>query len=171
MARRANARACLMDARDILGATRRLNQQLPATPAIPSSGAWDWLGEQIHGPASPAPAPHRAAQNDPPLELPATPATPSEGAWRWLGQQMQEPASPSSIRPRSSNIYAGLDAFVDLDPSTQYDLRDDAHSAPAAGLAAAPSFASSRRRLASYGISAQLLAPTGATASRRLQTC
>jgi type III effector protein XopD len=88
----------------------------PATPASPSAGAWDWLGEQIQGPASPEPAPHWGAQAHPPLELPATPATPSQGAWAWLGQQMQDSASPSCVRPRSSNIYGGLDSFVDLDP-------------------------------------------------------
>ncbi|WP_245471735.1 hypothetical protein [Bradyrhizobium nanningense] len=117
------------------------SQQLPATPATPSAGAWNWLGEQIHGPASPEPAPHWAAQAHPPLELPATPATPSQGAWAWLGQQMQDPASPSSVRPRSSNIYGGLDSFVDLDPPTPHDLRDDARSAPASEFAAASSFA------------------------------
>ncbi|WP_245508659.1 hypothetical protein [Bradyrhizobium zhanjiangense] len=117
------------------------SQQLPATPAPPSAAAWDWLGEQIHEPASPAAAPHWAAQAHPPLELPATPATPSQGAWAWLGQQMQEPASPSSVRPRSSNIYGGLDSFVDLDPPTPHDLRDDARSAPAPEFAAASSFA------------------------------
>ncbi|MGY3034127.1 hypothetical protein ACVIIV_003297 [Bradyrhizobium sp. USDA 4354] len=117
------------------------SQQLPATPATPSAGAWDWLGEQIHEPASPVAAPHWAAQAHRPLELPATPATPSQGAWAWLGQQMQEPASPSSVRPRSSNIYAGLDSFVDLDPPTPHDLRDDARSAPASEFAAASSFA------------------------------
>ncbi|MGY3591717.1 hypothetical protein ACVIF9_010394 [Bradyrhizobium sp. USDA 4350] len=116
-------------------------QELPATPATPSAGAWGWLGEQIHGPASPMPAPHWAAQAHPPFELPATPATPSQGAWAWLGQQMQEPASPSSVRPRSSNIYGGLESFVDLDPPTPHDLRDDARSAPAPELAAASSFA------------------------------
>jgi len=117
------------------------SQLLPATPATPSAGAWDWLGEQIHGPASPMPAPHWGAQAHLPLELPATPATPSQGAWAWLGQQMQEPASPSSVRPRSSNIYADLDSFVDLDPPTPHDLRDDARSAPAPEFAAASSFA------------------------------
>ncbi|MBH5372239.1 hypothetical protein HZZ16_29880 [Bradyrhizobium sp. CNPSo 4016] len=117
------------------------SQLLPATPATPSAGAWDWLGEQIHGPASPAPAPHWGAQAHLPPELPATPATPSEGAWAWLGQQMQEPASPSSVRPRSSNIYGGLDSFVDLDPPTPHDLRDDARSAPAPEFAAASSYA------------------------------
>ena len=117
------------------------SQQLPATPATPSAGAWDWLGEQIHEPASPVAAPHWAAQAHPPLELPATPATPSQGAWAWLGQQMQEPASPSSVRPRSSNIYGGLNSFVDLDPPTPHDLRDDASSAPAPEFAAASSFA------------------------------
>ncbi|MHC2253473.1 hypothetical protein ACVILK_003165 [Bradyrhizobium embrapense] len=116
------------------------SQPLPATPATPSAGAWDWLGEQIHGPASPMPAPHWAAQAHPPFELPATPATPSQGAWAWLGQQMQEPASPSSLRPRSSNIYGGLESFVDLDPPTPHDLRDDARSAPPE-FAAASSFA------------------------------
>jgi len=117
------------------------SQLLPATPATPSAGAWDWLGEQIHGPASPVPAPHWGAQAHLPLELPATPATSSQGAWTWLGPQMQEPASPSSVRPRSSNIYAGLDSFVDLDPPTPHDLRDDARSAPAPEFAAASSFA------------------------------
>ncbi|WFU23381.1 hypothetical protein QA649_35930 [Bradyrhizobium sp. CB1717] len=117
------------------------SQLLPATPATPSAGAWDWLGDQIHEPASPAPAPHWAAQAHLPLELPATPATPSHGAWAWLGQQMQEPASPSSVRPRSSNIYGGLDSFVDLDPPTPHDLRDDARSAPAPEFTAASPFA------------------------------
>ncbi|WP_439402723.1 hypothetical protein ACNJYA_10060 [Bradyrhizobium sp. DASA03068] len=117
------------------------SQQLPETPARPSAAARDWLGEQIHEPASPVPAPHWAAQAHPPLELPATPATPSQGAWAWLGQQMQEPASPSSVRPRSSNIYGGLDSFVDLDPPTPHDLRDDARSAPAPEFAAPSWFA------------------------------
>ncbi|WP_271498242.1 hypothetical protein [Bradyrhizobium sp. CCBAU 11357] len=117
------------------------SQQLAATPATPSAAARDWLGEQIHEPASAVPAPHWAAQAYPPLELPATPATPSQGAWAWLGQQMQEPASPSSVRPRSSNIYGGLDSFVDLDPPTPHDLRDDARSAPAPEFAATPWFA------------------------------
>ncbi|MEZ2143462.1 hypothetical protein AAE026_14415 [Bradyrhizobium sp. DN5] len=115
--------------------------QLPATPATPSAGAWNWLGEQIHGPASPVPAPHWAPQPDLPLELAATPATPSQGAWDWFEQQMQEPASPSSVRSRSSNIYGGLGSFVDLDPPTPHDLRDDARSAPAAEFAAVSSFA------------------------------
>ncbi|UVO40616.1 hypothetical protein KUL72_30030 [Bradyrhizobium arachidis] len=117
------------------------SQHLPATPAIPSAGAWDWLGEQIHQPASQVAAPHWTAQAHPPLELPATPATPSEGAWAWLGQQMHEPASPSSVRPRSSNIYPGLDSFIGLHPPTPHDLRDDARSAPAPEFAAASSFA------------------------------
>ncbi|WP_244547344.1 hypothetical protein [Bradyrhizobium sp. Gha] len=116
------------------------SQQLPATPAH-SAGSWDWLGEQIHGPVSPVPAPLWAAQADLPVELPATPATPSEGAWAWLGQQMQEPASTSSVRPESSNIYGGLGSFVELDPPTPHDLRDDARSAPASEFAAASSFA------------------------------
>ncbi|MCA1530477.1 hypothetical protein I6F46_35990 [Bradyrhizobium yuanmingense] len=117
------------------------SQELPAAPATPSAAARDWIGEQIHEPASPVPAPHWAAQAHPPLELPATPATPSQGAWAWLGQQMQEPASPSSVRPRSSNIYGGLDSFVDLDPPTPHDLRDDARSAPAPGFAVTSWFA------------------------------
>ncbi|WP_225175205.1 hypothetical protein [Bradyrhizobium sp. NBAIM02] len=117
------------------------SQQLPATPATPSAGAWNWLGEQIHGPSSPEPAPHWAAHAHPPLELPATPATLGQGAWAWLGQQMQDPASPSSVRPRSSNIYGGLDSFVDLDPPTPHNLRDDARSAPASEFADASSFA------------------------------
>ncbi|MGY4426386.1 hypothetical protein ACVWY2_008835 [Bradyrhizobium sp. JR6.1] len=116
-------------------------QELPATPATPSAGAWNWLGEQIHGPASPVPAPHWAMQPNLPLELPATPATPSQGAWDWFEQQMQELASPSSVGPRSSNIYGGLDPLVDLDPPTPYDLRDDARSAPAPEFAGASSFA------------------------------
>ncbi|MEY9590806.1 hypothetical protein ABIA06_003097 [Bradyrhizobium yuanmingense] len=117
------------------------SQQLSAAPATPSAAARDWLDEQIHEPASPVPAPHWAAQAHPPLELPATPATPSQGAWAWLGQQMQEPASPSSVRPRSSNIYGGLDSFVDLEPPTPHDLRDDARSAPAPEFAAPSWFA------------------------------
>ncbi|RXG95843.1 hypothetical protein EAV90_24040 [Bradyrhizobium vignae] len=117
------------------------SQQLPATRAGASTGAWDWLGGQIYEFASPSAAPDSAAQAHLPLELPATPATPSQGAWAWLGQQMQEPASPSSVRPRSSNIYGGLESFVDLDPSTPFDLRDDARSAPAPEPAAASSLA------------------------------
>ncbi|MHC2375364.1 hypothetical protein ACVIWV_009955 [Bradyrhizobium diazoefficiens] len=106
------------------------SQQLPATPATPSAGAWAWLGQQMQDPASPSS--HWQAGSS--QQLPATPATPSAGAWAWLGQQMQEPASPSSVRPRSSNIYGGLDSFVDLDPPTPHDLRDDACSAPAPSL-------------------------------------
>ncbi|TWB47860.1 hypothetical protein FBZ94_11734 [Bradyrhizobium sacchari] len=117
------------------------SQQLPAAPPTPSAGAWDWLGEPIHEPASQAAAPHWAAQAHPPQELPATPATPSQGAWVWLGQQIHEPASPSSVRPTSSNLYHGLDSFVDLDPPTLHHLRDDARSAPAPEIAAASSFA------------------------------
>ncbi|WP_420969799.1 hypothetical protein [Bradyrhizobium sp. B120] len=113
-------------------------QQLPATPATPSAGAWNWLSEQFHGPASPVPVPHWAPQPNLPLGHPATPASPSQGAWDWLGQQMQEPASPSSVRAPSSNIYGGRDSL--LNPPT-HDLRDDAHSAPAPQFAGMPSFA------------------------------
>ncbi|WP_229170077.1 hypothetical protein [Bradyrhizobium altum] len=82
-----------------------------------------------------------ARQARTPQELPATPATPSQRAWDWFWQQMQEPASPSSVRPRSSNIYGGLDSFVDLDPPTPYDLRDDARSALPPEFAGASAFA------------------------------
>ncbi|MCC8972019.1 hypothetical protein H8B01_16525, partial [Bradyrhizobium sp. Cham227] len=37
-------------------------QQLPATPATPSAGAWDWLGEQMHGSGSSMPAPQSGWQ-------------------------------------------------------------------------------------------------------------
>ncbi|WP_316397018.1 hypothetical protein [Bradyrhizobium sp. 33ap4] len=157
-----------------------LPQELPATPATPSAGAWDWLGEQIHGPSSSLPAPYHISQAGPsqqrplmpaspggaawdwtseqahgpassaprwapqpdlPLGLPATPASLSQGAWDWLGQHMQEGGSPSSVRPRSSNIYSGLDPLIDLDPPTPHDLRDDARSVPAPEFGGTPSFA------------------------------
>ncbi|WP_407185225.1 hypothetical protein [Bradyrhizobium centrosematis] len=85
----------------------RLPNELPATPPTPSAGAWEWLGEQMHG----------------------------------SGRQMQEPASSSSVRPSSSNIYGGLGSFVNLDPPTPLDLRDDAGSAPAPEFATASSSA------------------------------
>ncbi|MHC2409988.1 hypothetical protein ACVJGC_002579 [Bradyrhizobium diazoefficiens] len=64
----------------------------PATPASPSAGAWDWLGEQIHGPNISMPAPPSHWQAGSSQQLPATPATPSAGAWNWLGEQIQGPA-------------------------------------------------------------------------------
>ncbi|QOZ36299.1 hypothetical protein [Bradyrhizobium sp. CCBAU 53421] len=117
------------------------SQQLPATSASPSAGAWDRSSEQILQPAAPVQAPYWIPQSNLPHGLPATPASLSQGAWDWFGQQMQEPASPSSVRPRSSNIYSGLDPLVDLDPSTPHDLHDDARSAPVPEFRRAPSFA------------------------------
>ncbi|KRQ06481.1 hypothetical protein AOQ71_26075 [Bradyrhizobium manausense] len=40
----------------------------------------------------------------------------------------------SSVRP-PSDIYGGLESFIDLNAPTPYDLRDDAHSAPALDVA------------------------------------
>ncbi|WLB24708.1 Ulp1 family isopeptidase [Bradyrhizobium japonicum] len=102
----------------------------PSPPPWEQNAAESIFGATAHMP--PPPSSHWQAGSS--QQLPATPATPSAGAWAWLGQQMQEPASPSSVRPRSSNIYGGLDSFVDLDPPTPHDLRDDACSAPAPSL-------------------------------------
>ncbi|MHC2584979.1 hypothetical protein ACVI1J_000156 [Bradyrhizobium diazoefficiens] len=102
----------------------------PSPPPWEQNAAESIFGATAHMP--PPPSSHWQAGSS--QQLPATPATPSAGAWAWLGQQMQEPASPSSVRPRSSNIYGGLDSFVDLDPPTPHDLRDDARSAPAPSL-------------------------------------
>ncbi|WP_192246813.1 Ulp1 family isopeptidase [Mesorhizobium silamurunense] len=99
------------------------DQGLPAMPATPSEGAWDWLREEMQ-------EPHRGPQVSSWQGLPATPASPSEGAWDWLREQMQESAPPSSARARSSDIYGGLESLIGL-PSTPHELRDDARSAPA----------------------------------------
>ncbi|UQE03867.1 Ulp1 family isopeptidase [Bradyrhizobium japonicum] len=114
-------------AESIFGATAHMP---PPPPDLTQYVHPDW----VHGPNILMPAPSSHWQAGSSQQLPATPATPSAGAWAWLGQQMQEPASPSSVRPRSSNIYGGLDSFVDLDPPTPHDLRDDARSAPAPSL-------------------------------------
>lgn len=97
----------------------------------------------LHPPEHAAQPAEGARQAYEPQELLVMPATPSGGAWDWLGQQMHEPASPSSVRPRSSGIYSGLDPLVDLDPPTPYDLRDDARSALAPEFGGAPWFAGS----------------------------
>ncbi|XSC42298.1 hypothetical protein ACF1BQ_027990 [Bradyrhizobium sp. RDT10] len=115
-------------------------QELPATPATPSEGAWDWFRNQMQEPASSSFTPHHGPQPSSLQELPATPATPSEGAWDWFREQMQEPASPSSARRPSSDVYGGLEPLVNLNPPTPYELRDDAHSVPAPDLARPPSF-------------------------------
>ncbi|MCA1494837.1 hypothetical protein I6F11_28710 [Ensifer sp. NBAIM29] len=52
---------------------------------------------------------------------------------------MQEPASPSSARRPSSDIYGGLEPMINLPPPTPYELRDDAHYAPAPDFAKPPS--------------------------------
>lgn len=129
------------DAGPPAGEGARLAASPQEPPSTPSGGAWDWLGEQIHGPASPVPAPRWAPQPDLPFGLPGTPAASSKGALDWLRQQMREPASPSLERPQSSNLYGSLEPLVDLDPPTPYDLRDDAGSAPAPEFGRAPLFA------------------------------
>ncbi|MGY4189677.1 hypothetical protein [Bradyrhizobium sp. USDA 4459] len=63
----------------------RSPRELPATPATPSAGAWEWLGEQMHGSGSSMPAPQSGWQAGSSQQLPATPATPSAGSWDWLG--------------------------------------------------------------------------------------
>ncbi|OCK59957.1 hypothetical protein [Bradyrhizobium sp. LMTR 3] len=73
-------------------------QELPATPATPSEGAWDWLREVMQEPAPSSSAPDRGLQPSSYQELPATPATPSAGAWDWFREVMQEPA-PSWSAP------------------------------------------------------------------------
>ncbi len=114
-------------------------QGLPATPATPSAGAWDWFREPMQEPASSSFTPRHGPQPSPSQGLPATPATPSAGAWNWFREQMQAP-EPSSASARSSEIYGGLEPLVNLNPPTPYQLRDDAHSAPAPELAGAASF-------------------------------
>ncbi|ANW02787.1 hypothetical protein [Bradyrhizobium icense] len=74
-------------------------QELPATPATPSEGAWDWFRNQMRDPASSSFTPHHGPQPSSLQELPATPTTPSAGAWDWFREQMQEPAS-SSFTPQ-----------------------------------------------------------------------
>ncbi|GLR91151.1 hypothetical protein [Bradyrhizobium iriomotense] len=116
-------------------------QELPATPATPSSGAWGVFREAMREPtpSSSTPQPNWS------LELPATPAAPSAGAWDLFREPMQGPAASSSGRRPSSDIYGGLDPLVSLDPPTPYELRDDAHSAPAPAFARPPSFAGPSR--------------------------
>ncbi|QOZ23729.1 hypothetical protein [Bradyrhizobium sp. CCBAU 51753] len=72
---------------------------LPATPATPSEGAWDWFREVMQEPAPSSSAPHRGLQPSSYQERPATPATPSAGAWDWFREAMQEP-TPSSTPHR-----------------------------------------------------------------------
>ncbi|KRR18287.1 hypothetical protein CQ13_35315 [Bradyrhizobium retamae] len=74
-------------------------QEVPATPATPSEGAWDWFRNQMQEPASSTFTPQHGPQPSSLQELPATPATPSAGAWDWFREQMQEPAS-SSFTPQ-----------------------------------------------------------------------
>ncbi|KRR17654.1 hypothetical protein CQ14_36885 [Bradyrhizobium lablabi] len=74
-------------------------QELPATPATPSEGAWDWFREVMQEPAPSSSAPHRGLQPSSYQELPSTPATPSAGAWDWFREAMQEP-TPSSTPHR-----------------------------------------------------------------------
>ncbi|MGX9432591.1 hypothetical protein [Bradyrhizobium sp. LeoA1S1] len=129
-------------ARPLAGEGARQNaspQELPATPATPSAGAWDWFREAMQEPATSTLTLRHSPQPSPSQGLPATPATPSAGAWDWFREQMQEP-EPSSARAPSSDIYGGLEPLVNLNPPTPYQLRDDAHSAPAPDFARPPSF-------------------------------
>ncbi|NOJ50156.1 hypothetical protein [Bradyrhizobium archetypum] len=140
-------------------------QELPATPATPSAGAWDLFTEVMQEP-TPSSTPHRGLQPSSYQELPTTPATPSTGAWDWFREQMQEPTPTSSTpyrgsqpsywdwlreqvqqpepsssaRAAPSNIYGGLEPVPDPNAPTVSELRDDAHSAPARGIARPPSF-------------------------------
>jgi len=114
-------------------------RDLPATPVTPSADARDWLREQMQDSASSSFRPQLSPQPGTLQDLPATPATPSAGAWAWFGEQMQEPASPSSARRPSSDIYGGLEPMINLPPPTPYELRDDAHYAPAPDFARPPS--------------------------------
>ncbi|WP_235977263.1 hypothetical protein [Bradyrhizobium archetypum] len=79
-------------------------QELPATPATPSEGAWDWFRNQMQEPASSSFTPHPAPQPSSLQELPATPTTPSAGAWDWFREQMQEPASSSFTPHRGPQL-------------------------------------------------------------------
>ena len=98
-------------------------QDLPSTPASPSAGAWVWLGEQLHEPASPSrPPSHAKGRLEPSVDLNAP--TPSE----LRDDAHFAPAHPARAR---SDTYAGLEPFVDLNAPTPSELRDDAHFAPA----------------------------------------
>ncbi|WP_246738298.1 hypothetical protein [Bradyrhizobium sp. CCBAU 051011] len=81
-------------------------QELPATPATPSEGAWDWFRHQMQDPASSSFTPHHDPQPSSLQELPATPTTPSAGAWDWFREQMQEPASSSFTPHRGPQLHS-----------------------------------------------------------------
>ncbi|MGY3622335.1 hypothetical protein [Bradyrhizobium sp. USDA 10063] len=116
-------------------------QELPATPSTPSVGAWDYLREQMQESTPSSSMPYRGPEPSSFQELPATPSTLSAGAWDYLQEQMQDPIPSHSVRRPSPDIYGGLGSLVDLNPPTPYELRDDAHSTPAPGVARPPSFA------------------------------
>jgi len=101
------------------GAQRSAPRELPATPVTPSAGAWNWLGEQIHGPSSSSSTPQRGPQGSLSQGLPATPATPSAGAWDWLSEQIHGSTSalPAPPRDRQPSLSHGLPA-TPATPST-----------------------------------------------------
>ncbi|WP_038953806.1 Ulp1 family isopeptidase [Bradyrhizobium japonicum] len=93
-------------------------QDLPSTPASPSAGAWVWLGEQLHEPASPSrPPSHAKGRLEPSVDLNAP--TPSE----LRDDAHFAPAHPARAR---SDTYAGLEAAVNPNPRTPFELRDNA---------------------------------------------
>jgi len=63
------------------------------------------------------------------LQVLPAPSPSGDGA-AFLSEAVQEPASSSAAKARS-DTYAGLESFVDLNPPTPSELRDDAHFASA----------------------------------------
>ncbi|SDJ12506.1 type III effector protein XopD [Bradyrhizobium sp. Rc2d] len=73
------------------------------------------------------------------LQVLPAPSPSGDGA-AFLSEAVQEPASSSAAKARS-DTYAGLESFVDLNPPTPFELRDDAHFAPLPARARSDTFA------------------------------
>jgi len=73
------------------------------------------------------------------LQVLPAPSPSGDGA-AFLSEAVQEPASSSAAKARS-DTYAGLESFVDLNPPTPSELRDDAHFASLPARARSDTFA------------------------------
>ncbi|WP_233465594.1 MULTISPECIES: Ulp1 family isopeptidase, partial [Bradyrhizobium] len=108
----------------------------PRTPFELRDNAWAPAPDFRPLFAGPVPGHHQGArQLGSPQGLSPAPAFSDDEALAWLREelarrQMQEPASPSTGRA-PSDIYGGLESLVHLDAPTPWELRDDAHFAPA----------------------------------------
>ncbi|MCD9816286.1 Ulp1 family isopeptidase, partial [Bradyrhizobium diazoefficiens] len=108
----------------------------PRTPFELRDNAWAPAPDFRPLFAGPVPGHHQGArQPGSPQGLSPAPAFSDDEALAWLREelgrrQMQEPASPSTGRA-PSDIYGGLESLVHLDAPTPWELRDDAHFAPA----------------------------------------